>query len=75
MARCCRRRSSPSVNSPASAACSASPFDPDFAVNQYVYVYYTTSSAPIHNRVSRFTANGDVAVAGSEVVLIDLDDH
>ena len=26
----------------------------------------------IHNRVSRFTANGNVAVAGSEVVLLDL---
>lgn len=48
-------------------------FDPDFATNQYVYVYYTTSTAPIHNRVSRFTANGDVAVAGSEAVIVDLD--
>ncbi len=48
-------------------------FDPEFAVNQYVYVYYTTSTAPLHNRVSRFTANGDVALAGSEVVIVDLD--
>lgn len=48
-------------------------FDPNFAVNQYVYVYYTTSTAPVHNRVSRFTANGDVAVPGSEVVVLDLD--
>jgi glucose/arabinose dehydrogenase len=48
-------------------------FDPNFGSNQYVYIYYTTSTAPIHNRVSRFTANGDVAVAGSEVVLLDLD--
>jgi glucose/arabinose dehydrogenase len=47
-------------------------FDPDFAVNQYVYVYYTTPSSPIHNRVSRFTASGDVAVSGSEVVLLEL---
>ena len=39
-------------------------FDPNFAGNQYVYVYYTTSTAPVHNRVSRFTANGDVALAG-----------
>ena len=37
-------------------------FDPDFAVNQFVYVYYTATSPTIHNRVSRFTANGDVAV-------------
>src|SRR5215212_1110602 len=25
-------------------------FDPLFAQNQFVYVYYTTSSAPVHNR-------------------------
>lgn len=48
-------------------------FDPNFAANQFVYLYYTTNTAPIHNRVSRFTANGDVVVAGSEVVLTDLD--
>jgi glucose/arabinose dehydrogenase len=48
-------------------------FDPNFAGNQFVYVYYTVSTAPIHNRVSRFTADGDVAVAGSEVVILELD--
>ena len=48
-------------------------FDPNFASNQFVYLYYTTSTVPIHNRVSRFTANGDVAVAGSEVVLTNLE--
>src|SRR5215212_6417273 len=48
-------------------------FDPNFASNQFVYLYYTTSGAPIHNRISRFTANGDVAVANSETVLVDLD--
>ncbi len=48
-------------------------FDPNFAVNQYVYVYYTATSPTIHNRVSRFTANGDVAVPGSEVALLDLE--
>ena len=48
-------------------------FDPNFASNQYVYVYYTVATSPIHNRVSRFTANGDVVVAGSETVLIELD--
>jgi parallel beta-helix repeat protein len=46
-------------------------FDPDFATNQFVYVYYTVASAPIHNRVSRFTASGDVATGG-EVILLDL---
>ncbi|MEY2498029.1 MAG: hypothetical protein QOD12_1585 [Verrucomicrobiota bacterium] len=48
-------------------------FDPNFAANHFLYLYYTTSTAPIHNRVSRFTANGDVAVTGSETVLLDLD--
>jgi glucose/arabinose dehydrogenase len=50
-------------------------FDPDFLSNRFVYVYYTTAAAPIHNRVSRFTAsasNPDVAQAGSEVPLLDL---
>ena len=48
-------------------------FDPGFAVNGYVYVYYTATSPTIHNRVSRFTAVGDVAVAESETVLLDLE--
>ena len=37
-----------------------------------MYVYYTATSPAIHNRVSRFTANGDVAVPGSEVPILDL---
>jgi glucose/arabinose dehydrogenase len=48
-------------------------FDPDFLDNHYVYVYYTTPTPAVHNRISRFTAAGDVAAAGSEVVLLDLD--
>jgi glucose/arabinose dehydrogenase len=48
-------------------------FDPQFASNQFVYVYYTTPTTPRRNRVSRFTAAGDVAVSGSEVVLLELD--
>src|SRR5688572_21068534 len=47
-------------------------FDPDFMTNQFVYVYYTSPTPVIHNRVSRFTADGDVAVPGSELVLLDL---
>jgi glucose/arabinose dehydrogenase len=47
-------------------------FDPDFANNSYVYVYYTATTPNVHNRISRFTASGDVAVAGSEVVVLDL---
>ena len=45
-------------------------FDPDFASNPFVYVYYTVDS-PVHNRVSRFRASGDVA-EGPEDVLLDL---
>lgn len=48
-------------------------FDPNFHNNQFVYVYYTATTPAIHNRVSRFTANGELAVAGSEVVILDLD--
>lgn len=48
-------------------------FDPDFDSNQFIYVYYTTASSPVHNRVSRFTANGDMTIAGSETILLDLD--
>ncbi|HEY0714453.1 MAG TPA: PQQ-dependent sugar dehydrogenase, partial [Polyangia bacterium] len=48
-------------------------FDPAFASNGFVYVYYTTTAGFRHNRLSRFTANGDVAVPGSEVVLVDFD--
>jgi glucose/arabinose dehydrogenase len=47
--------------------------DPGFASNHFVYVYYTATSPAVHNRVSRFTANGDVAVAGSELVIFELD--
>ncbi|MDQ3665603.1 MAG: PQQ-dependent sugar dehydrogenase [Acidobacteriota bacterium] len=47
-------------------------FDPDFASNQWVYVYYTSTSPSIHNRVTRFTAAGDVAVVGSEVAILEL---
>jgi glucose/arabinose dehydrogenase len=47
-------------------------FDPGFAVNHYVYVYYTATTPAVHNRVSRFTAAGDIAVAGSEMVILDL---
>ena len=48
-------------------------FDPNFTTNNFVYVYYTVPTTPRHNRVSRFTANGDVAVAGSEFILLELD--
>src|SRR5580765_128768 len=49
-------------------------FDPAFASNGYVYVYYTATTPTLHNRVSRFTASGNVAVPGSEVPILDLND-
>ncbi|HEU4835015.1 MAG TPA: PQQ-dependent sugar dehydrogenase [Pyrinomonadaceae bacterium] len=48
-------------------------FDPNFASNNFLYVYYTVPSTPRHNRVSRFTANGDVVVPGSEQIILELD--
>ena len=48
-------------------------FDPNFASNRFLYLYYTVPSTPRHNRISRFTANGDVVVPGSEVIILELD--
>ncbi len=48
-------------------------FDPNFGSNHFVYVYYTATTPSVHNRVSRFTANGNVAVAGSETEILNLD--
>ena len=47
-------------------------FHPNFAVNNLVYAYYTVPGSPPHNRISRFTANGDVVVPSSEQILADL---
>src|SRR3954452_248335 len=48
-------------------------FDPGFESNHFVYLYHTVPSPNLHNQVSRFTADGDVAVPGSEVDVFDLD--
>jgi glucose/arabinose dehydrogenase len=51
-------------------------FDPNFSTNHYVYLHYTqeaTTTAPAHNRITRVTANGDKAVAGSEKLIFRLD--
>ena len=45
---------------------------PGFASNGFVYVYYTSTEGGSHNRISRFTANGDLMLTGSEVKLVDL---
>lgn len=50
-------------------------FDPNFATNRYLYVYYTAESPSIHNRVSRFTAdstNPDRVLPGSELPILEL---
>ena len=47
-------------------------FDPAFSSNGFVYVYYTVPGSPPHNRLSRFTASGDVALAGSQTNLLEL---
>ncbi len=49
-------------------------FDPNFPVNQFVYVFYTATTPAIHNRVSRFRANGDVRdTSVPELVLLDFE--
>ena len=56
-------------------------FDPNFAANGYVYIYYTirpaNNSTPTHNRVVRVQAdpaNPDVALHGSARTILDLPD-
>ena len=49
-------------------------FDPGFTTNQFLYIYYTATTPRLHNRVGRFTANGDLAVEGSERAILDLED-
>ncbi len=49
---------------------------PNFASNGFgfVYLYYTTTEGGTgtHNRISRYTANGDVVAANSELRIADL---
>jgi glucose/arabinose dehydrogenase len=47
--------------------------DPDFANNGFIYLYYTTTSGGLHNRVSRFTVSGDTINPATELILLDLD--
>ncbi len=47
--------------------------DPAFTTNHYIYLYYSVPGTPVHNRISRFTANGDVAQVGSESIVLELD--
>jgi glucose/arabinose dehydrogenase len=43
---------------------------PDFANNGFIYLYYTTTSGGLHNRISRFTVSGNAA--SSEVQIANL---
>jgi glucose/arabinose dehydrogenase len=48
--------------------------DSSFASNNYVYITYTRNATPRFQRIARFTANGDVAVAGSETTIFETND-
>lgn len=51
--------------------------DPNFASNHFIYAYHTvpaSGSAAPFNEVSRFTMQGDVAVAGSQLDILRLND-
>ena len=43
---------------------------PNFASNGFIYLYYTTTEGGSHNRISRFTVNGNTA--SGETVLVNL---
>ncbi|WP_236676234.1 PQQ-dependent sugar dehydrogenase [Chryseolinea lacunae] len=61
-----------SVNSSGERGLIGIALDPNFATNQFIYLYYTLPDGS-RNRISRFTGNGDVVVPGSEVVVLNLD--
>lgn len=47
--------------------------DPDFANNNYMYIFYTTPNEPVRSRVVRYTLNGNAAIMSSAQTIIDLD--
>ena len=49
-------------------------FDPAFASNGFVYVYYTATTPRCTTASAASPPSGDVAAAGSEVPILDLDD-
>jgi uncharacterized repeat protein (TIGR03806 family) len=50
-------------------------FDPRFGENHFVYLNYVSANPYPHHVISRFTADGDVAVDKSEVTLFEGDDQ
>jgi uncharacterized repeat protein (TIGR03806 family) len=49
--------------------------DPAFPRQPYVYLCYVVRRPYVHHRISRFTAAGNRAVPGSEVILLEGDDQ
>jgi putative heme-binding domain-containing protein len=49
--------------------------DPNFLENRFVYLTYVSPHPYPHHCISRFTARGDVAVTGSETILLEGDDQ
>lgn len=49
--------------------------DPRFPEQPFIYVHSIPAKPFPHHRISRFTANGDVAEAGSEKILFETDDQ
>jgi glucose/arabinose dehydrogenase len=49
--------------------------DPNFETNPYVYVCYVAKEPYTHHVISRFLADGEVAKAGSEQILLEGDDQ
>jgi uncharacterized repeat protein (TIGR03806 family) len=50
-------------------------FDPHFDKNHFVYLNYVSPKPYPHHRISRFTAEGDVAAPRSEVILFEGDNQ
>jgi putative heme-binding domain-containing protein len=49
--------------------------DPHFAANGNIYVCYVTPRPHVRHRISRFTASGEVAKPGSELILLEGNDQ
>ena len=60
----------PSVRSDEERGLLGIAIDPQFASNGYVYIFYSPGNAAV-SRLSRVTANGDRAVANSEVTIFE----
>jgi len=66
------------VDSTGDRGMTAIAFDPNFSATRYVYLHYTkkaVNGVPVHNRVVRVTADGNRMVAGSEKLLLRLNEQ